>query len=175
MAGVAVHDPARRQLTSRPCESASLLKHIAKRSYTIDCNLDRVPRILHGAHPERGATGDDVARHEGHVLREEAYQLQWRKEHVAHGIVLPFLAIEDGPHVQGHGIDFRRDHRSEHTERVEALGPGPLWEGWVLVDDLGRGHVVDAGIAENIIACLGLAHVRASLADYDPELALVDH
>ena len=50
--------------------TALLFKHIAERSDTFDRYLDRVPRFFHRAHTNRSAAGDDVARHQGHVLRD---------------------------------------------------------------------------------------------------------
>ena len=50
----------------------------------------------------------------------------------------------------------------------------PLVEGRVLLEQIDRGHVVHARVAEDVPACLRLAHHRAFFADDDAELALVD-
>ena len=66
------------------------------------------------------------------------------------------------------------DGGPEHAERVEALGAHPLVEARVLLEEVDRGDVVDAGVAEDVARRFRLAHVGAAPADDDAELALVD-
>ena len=140
-----------------------------------DRDFDCVARAAHGADPDRGAAGDHVARQERHVAREVAHQFQRREDHVADRIVLALLAIQHRADRERHRVEPGRDHRAEDAEGIEALGPRPLREGRVLRNDVGRGDVVDAGVAEDAVARLVLADVAAALADDDAELALIDH
>ncbi len=130
--------------------------------------------IAHGAGAERGAAGDDVARHQRHVLGNGGDQLVRREEHVGDRIVLPLLAVQDGPDRQLHRIDAGRDHGTEHAEGVEALGARPLLERLVLAQEIDGGDVVHAGVAEDVVAGLGFGDVEAFLADDDAEFAFVD-
>src|SRR6185437_12241462 len=115
-----------------------------------------------------------VARHQRHVARHHGDELVRREEHVADRVVLPLLAVEDRADDELHRIDAGGDHRAEHAEGVEALAARPLLEAWVLPEEIDGGHVVHAGVAEDVVASLGLAHHRAFLADDDTELALID-
>src|SRR5262245_3145991 len=128
----------------------SLLKHVAERAHAIDRDFDCVPRLLHGPDAERRTTSDDVSRHKCHVLREQADELDRRKEHIAYRVVLSLVAIENGPNAQAHGINTRRDYRSEDAKGVKALGAGPLGESRALVDYVRSRHVVHAGVAEDV-------------------------
>ena len=134
-----------------------LVEHIAEAADAVDDDVDDVMGIAHGAGAERGAAGDDVARHQRHVLGNGRDQFVRREEHVGDRIVLPLLAVEDGPDRQLHRIEAGRDHRTEHAEGVEALGARPLLERFVLAQKVDGGDVVHAGVAEDVIAGLGLA------------------
>ena len=151
-----------------------LVENIAEAADAIDHDLDDVMGVSHGAGAERGAAGDDVARHQRHVLGNRGDEFVRREKHVGDRIVLPLLAVQDGLDRQLHWIDAGRDHRSEHAKCVEALGARPLLERFVLAQEIDGGDVVHAGIAEDIFAGLGLRDVEAFLADDDAELALVN-
>src|SRR3546814_9177130 len=62
-----------------------------------------------------------------------------------------------------------------YTPLFRSLGARPLCEGRVLLQDLRRRHVVDAGVAEDVVGGLRLGDFPAALADNDAQLALVDH
>ena len=151
-----------------------LVEDVAEAADAVDHDVDDVVGVAHRAGAERGAAGDDVARHQRHVLGDGGDQPVRREEHVGDRIVLPFLAVQDGLDRQLHRIDAGRDHGTEHAEGVEALGTRPLLERLVLAQQIDGGDVVHAGVAEDVIAGLGLRDVEALLADDDAELALVD-
>ena len=151
-----------------------LVENIAEAADAVDHDVDDVVGVAHGAGAERGAAGDDVARHQRDVLGNRGDQLVRREEHVGDRIVLPFLAVQDGLDRQFHRVDAGRDHRTEHAEGVEAFRARPLLERLVLAQQIDGGDVVHAGVAEDIIAGLGLRDVEAFLADDDAKLALVD-
>ena len=151
-----------------------LVEHIAEAADAVDDDLDDVVGIPHGTGAERGAAGDDVARHQRHVPGNGRDQSVRREEHVGNRIVLPLLAVQDGPDRQLHRIEAGRNHRTEHAERVKTLRARPLLERFVLAQKVDRGDVVDAGIAEYVFAGLGFRDVEAFLADDDAQFALVD-
>src|SRR5258707_4562695 len=128
----------------------------------------------HYAGTERGAAGDHVARHQRHVLRYRRHELVGRKEHVRHGIVLHFLAIENGANDKLGGVQPSRDGGPEHTESVEALRARPLIESREFLHQIDGGDVVYAGVAEDVVLRLSFADVGALLADDDTEFALID-
>ena len=73
-----------------------LVEHIAEAADAVDHDIDHVMGVGHGAGAERGAAGDDVARHQRHVLGNRGDQPVRREEHVGDRIVLPLLAVENG-------------------------------------------------------------------------------
>src|SRR6266478_5465538 len=107
-------------------------------------------------------------------LEMAATSLWGGKKHVGDRIVLPFLAVQDGLDRQLHRVDAGRDHRSEDAKCVEALGARPLFERFVLAQEIDGGDVVHAGIAEYIFSGFGLRDVEAFLADDDAEFALIN-
>ena len=151
-----------------------LVEHVAEAADAVDHDVDDVMRVAHGAGAERGAAGDDVARHQRHVLGDRGNQLVRREEHVGDRIVLPLLAVQHGLDRQLHRIDAGRDHRAEHAEGVETLRARPLFERFVLAQEVDGGDVVHAGVAEDVVAGLGFGDVEAFLADDDAEFALID-
>src|SRR3546814_18787932 len=91
--------------------------------------------------------------------------------------LFPYTTLfrSDRAHREGRRIDVGRDDRPQGAEAVEALGARPLCEGRVLLQDLRRRPVVDAGVAEDVVGGLRLGDFPAALADNDAQLALVDH
>ena len=73
-----------------------LVENIAEAADAVDHDVHHVMGVAHGAGAERGAAGDDVARHQRHVFRYGGNQPVRREEHVGDRIVLPFLAVQDG-------------------------------------------------------------------------------
>ena len=130
--------------------------------------------VPHCAGAERGAAGDDVARHQRHVLGDGGDQLVRREKHIGDRIVLPLLAVQDGSDRQLHRVDAGRDHGAEHAKSIKTLGARPLLERLVLAQEIDGGDIVHAGIAEDIVAGLGFGDVEAFLADDDAEFAFVD-
>jgi hypothetical protein len=96
----------------------------------------------------------------------------WRKNHVRQWIVLSLDPIELGDDPRTRPIAVRGDDRPEAAERVVTLGAAPLRKVGILVEHIGRGHVVDAGVAENVAA--GVAHrdIMAAQANDDTQFAL---
>src|SRR3954451_17837560 len=72
------------------------LENIAEAADAIDHDLDDVMGVSHGAGAERGAAGDDVARHQRHVLGNRGDESVRREKHVGDRIILPLLAVQDG-------------------------------------------------------------------------------
>src|SRR5258708_7561692 len=96
-----------------------------------------------------------------------------RKDDVRKRIVLALLTVQNGLHRELARIDLGLDTGTEHPEGVEALRARPLRKDRVLRDDLDRGDVVDAGIAENVPGCVALGPPARAPADDDAELAFV--
>ena len=160
-----------------PCKIRArqhLIEHVGEAADAVDHDIDHVMRIAHGAGAERGAAGDDVAGHQRHVLGDRGDQLVRREEHVGDRIVLALLAVQHGLDRQLHRIDAGLDHRAEYAKGVKTLGARPLLERLVLAQQIDRGDVVHAGVAEDVVAGLGFGDVEAFLADDDAEFALVD-
>ena len=151
-----------------------LIEGVEEAAHAVDHDIDHVMGIAHGAGAERGAAGDDVARHQRHVLGDCRDQLVRREEHVGDRIVLPLLAVQHGLDRQLHRVDAGLDHRAEYAEGVETLGARPLLERLVLAQQVDGGDVVHAGVAEDVVAGLGFGDVEAFLADDDAELALIN-
>ena len=63
----------------------------------------------------------------------------------------------------------------ERAKRIEALAAHPLLERRIAAQDLRGGHVVDAGVAENVRRRVGLAHVGHALADDNAEFTFEHH
>src|SRR4029077_206917 len=57
---------------------------------------------------------------------------------------------------------------------IETLGARPLFERLILAQEVDGSDVVHAGIAEDIVAGLGLGDVEAFFADDDAEFAFVN-
>ena len=134
-----------------------LIKNVAEAANAIDDDVDDVMGITHGAGTKRGAAGDDIAGHQRHVLGNRGDKLMGWEEHVGDRVVLPFLAVQDRFDRQFHRIDVGRDHRPEYAKGVKTLRARPLFERFVLAQQIDGGDVVHAGIAEDIVAGLGFA------------------
>src|SRR3989344_3787013 len=111
-------------------ESSKSFVFVGQRADAVDDDLDLAARF-HRADPDGGAAGNDVARVKCHVAREEAHDLGWLENHVAHRVILPLLPVQQGFHVEIERIYVRGNHRTEHAEGVEAFGARPLGEGRV--------------------------------------------
>src|SRR6185369_15553394 len=74
---------------------AALFETIGQRADVADDDAHRTSG-LHRADADRRAAGDDVARLQHHVVRNEARQLRWWKDDIGDRIVLPLLVVEDG-------------------------------------------------------------------------------
>ncbi len=152
-----------------------LIEAVAERADALDRNFDDIVGIAHHAGAKRGAAGDHVARHERHVPGNRSDELVRREEHIRDWIVLHFLAVEDSADDELRRVDFRGDSRAEHPEGVKALCAGPLIKGGEFLHQVDGGDVVHAGIAEDVIFGLRLAHVEALFADHHPKLAFVQN
>ena len=108
---------------------------------------------------------------ERQVARNEAHQSGRREYGVRHRIVLPLLIVQNRPDDKRCRIDVGGNHRTEHAERVEALGARPLREARILVEDVGGGDIVDARVAEDVAGRIGFVYGAAALADHDAKLA----
>src|SRR5262249_30097400 len=84
------------------------------------------------------------------------------------------LAIHSGLHTNpGPGIGFTDHNRSHRAKSIKAFGPAPLT---VLLLQIAGGHIIDAGITENIWAHILISfHLEARFANHYPEFAFIVH
>src|SRR3989344_1695365 len=124
-------------------ESSRSFVFVGQCADAVNDDLDLAARF-HRADADGRAAADDVARIKRHVPRNQAHDLRRLEDHVAHRVILPLLAIEQGLHVQVERVQAGGDDRAEHAEGVEALGARPLGEARILLEYFGGGDVVDA-------------------------------
>ena len=95
------------------------------------------------------AGGDDVARQERHDRGDAGDQVLDREDEALGVAGLAPLAVDPGLDLDGVGIDVGGDAGPDGTEGVEGLGPGRLA---VAPLDVAGGDVVEAGVAEDVLA-----------------------
>jgi hypothetical protein len=151
-----------------------LIENVAEAANAIDDDVDDVMGITHGTGTKRSAAGDDIAGHQRHVFGNRGDKLMGWEEHVGDRVVLPFLAVQDRFDRQFHRIDIGRNYRPEYAKGVKTLRARPLFERFILAQQIDCGDIIHAGIAKDIVAGLRFADVETFLADDDAKLALVD-
>src|SRR5512142_1699330 len=142
--------------------SSSSRNMIAQRADPLDLDLDRIAGSER-TDARRRAGEDHVAGHERHHGRDELDEHVAREDHVARIAVLPDLAVHARNEAQGCDVEIGLDHRTDRTERVEALPPRVLH---VFLLQVARGDVVAAGESENVLAPVAAEDVAGAAADH---------
>src|ERR1700737_3236649 len=106
-------------------------------------------------------------------MGNSAHQVLRRYDHVRQRIVLALDPFEPSDHPQPRPLQTRGDDRSEATKGVITLRSAPLCEVDILVQHARRRHVVDAGIAEDVIGRVAWTYILAQFSDDEAGLALV--
>jgi hypothetical protein len=106
-------------------------------------------------------------------VRQACDQLERREEHVGERVVLPFAAVHGRADAGRGGVERGLDDRADDAEAVEPLGAAPLRERGVTVQQLDRGDVVRAAVAEHVGGGVGHLDASGTPSDHDRELALV--
>jgi hypothetical protein len=122
--------------------------------------------------PGRGARGDHVAGEQGHDGGHPGHHVLHGKNEALGVADLAQLAVDPRLDLGGIGIEVGGDARPDGAEGVKSLGAGLLVI--VLLDVPGR-EVVEAGVAEHVLARALGRGVPAALANDDGQLALVVH
>ena len=127
-----------------------------------------------GPTPCRRSGRDQVPGLQGHYLRNKSHEHVERKEEVDGGAILPQLAVNAGFHADAFPrIEALGDDWPNRAEGVETFGAGPLP---VLLLQVAGGHVVHAGVAEDIGPhVVALPQAVTALANHDAQLAFVIH
>jgi len=122
------------------------------------------------AHAWRRARGDDVARFQGHELRQVADDLRDGENHGLRIAGLHALAIDFQVQVQVLLVDdfvARDQPRTDGAEGVAALALIPLAAPLQL--ERAFGNVVDDAIAGHVFQCVRFAHVLCPRTDDDAQ------
>src|SRR4029077_5370762 len=158
---------------AKRCLPLRLDYNIAQRSNSFDHHFHRVSGN-DWAYALGRAGGNQVSRHERHDLANMTDNHVERENEIPRVVLLTHDSVDSGFHPNPRPrIDFVCPQRAYRTERVEALGASELD---ILVLQIARGHVVNAGVAENIgtnilIGC----QLVAFFSDDNAELAFVVH
>src|SRR5512143_3463121 len=127
--------------------------------------------------PERPDAGgrsgrDHIPREQGHDGGDELHQPVDGRTHLPCIAVLADLAVHEAADGRFGRVEIGDDPRPQRGERVEPLGACILH---VLHLEVARGHVIDAGVSEDVRRCVLLLHVLRFPADHHRELRLVIH
>src|SRR4029450_1131118 len=134
----------------------------------VDAHLDAVAG-QERPDPGRGARGDHVAGEQGHDGGHAGHHIFHGKDEALGVADLAQLAVDPRLDLGGIGIEVGGDARPDGAEGVKSLRASLLVI--VLLDVPGR-EVVEAGVAEHVLARALGRGVPAALANDDGQLAL---
>src|ERR1700735_1100114 len=143
---------------------------ISQRADAAVANFNNIS-LTQGADTGGRASSNNVAGLERHHLRDVAnYNIKGKNHFRGVSILFPD-AIQERLDGEARRIERCLDNRAERTERVEALAARKLS---VEPLDIARGHVIEAGVAENVLRNIFIGQqVPAAAADDRCEFAFV--
>src|SRR5947209_10202605 len=129
-------------------------------------DIEKLWRLHAGADAGRRAGGDNVARPQGHELRDVGNALGHRKNHGRGRSGLAALAIDIQPHRQLLHVRYfilGDEPWADRTEGVMRLALGPLTEALDL--KVALGYVIADAISGNVFQRVSLGYVFGGAAD----------
>lgn len=138
------------------------MENISQRTDTVDFYF-YFATWFHRQRARSRTASDHVTRKQCDFRRQQTHDLVRRKDEVADPIILAFASVEYGPDRDLLEFDAGGNNRSERSKRIKGLGAGPLGEMRTIIEQLKRGHIVDAGIAKDVIAGFACGYLPALL------------
>ena len=128
-------------------------QHVCQHADSRNFHLDGAA-VLDRTDPHRRAARDHIAGQQRHIVGDSAHQFLRRDNHIRERIVLTLHSIETGDQPCLRPIQSVAMTGPRQPKVSMALRAAPLRKIGVLVQFAGGGHIVDAGVAEDVIARL---------------------